>query len=308
MRCYCGCDKPLQQCLMPEGISAGICLCCGYMKTLGETAGDRIQVQEQHPGAFQGDDGKRFGSFIGGVRAICARYRVRRAQLGEPGKGQVLDFGCGQGYFLDALGACGYRSVGVEISELTSRVAASKGHQVARSVDQLPGASISALVSVHVLEHLPSPEAMLAEVRRVLVPNARVYLEVPNFRSWQARVYGARWLHCEPGLHVHHFSQAAFAEMLASQGILIESWQTYSFEHGLLGWVQSLYNLLFPYNRFFRFVVLNRPLRDKVRSWPEMLLFPLVFPVGLALFLLESMAGKGAVLRIRGRFAAKSHP
>lgn len=300
--CFCGGNEPLQPWRLAGGIAAWICPRCGYMKTadIAQSA-DRVQVQEQHPGAYQGVDGRRFGSFIGRVRAGCAKYRVRRALFGRPGSVRMLDFGCGQGYFLDALQACGHACVGVEISEVTGRVAVAKGHRVLTTLDGLEDASFAAVASVHVLEHLPDPANILAQLRRVLVSGARFYFEVPNYASWQARLFRARWLHCEPGLHVHHFTRPSLTGLLEQQGYRIERLQTYSFEHGLLGWVQSLYNLAFPYNRFFRCVVLNRPWREKIRCWPELLLFPLALAAGLVLLLSEAAAGQGAVLRVEGR-------
>lgn len=298
--CLCG-----QAALEPHAIRAGIdawtCPACGYMKTLSATGtDDRVQVQEQHPGAFQGVNGQRFGSFIRSIRAASASYRVRHALFGHQGKTRILDFGCGQGFFLDALRANGHACVGVEISTFTGRMAASKGHSVLTTLDAVADASFSAVASVHVIEHLPDPGAVLAALRRVLAPGARFYFEVPNYSSWQARLFRARWLHCEPGLHVHHFTAASFGGLLAQHGYQVLHTETYSFEHGLLGWIQSLYNLVLPYNRFFRYVVLNRPWKEKILCWPELALFPFILVIGLALFLCEAIAGWGAVLRVEG--------
>jgi SAM-dependent methyltransferase len=89
-----------------------------------------------------------------------------------------------------------------------------KGHAVSRSLDGLPDQAYAAAVSVHVIEHLPEPAAILAALRRVLRNGAHFYFEVPNADSWQARLFGRRWLHCEAGLHVHHFTQASFTGLL----------------------------------------------------------------------------------------------
>ncbi len=300
--CFCGSVGMLEPRKLGGGIDAWVCRSCGYMKTLGSAGGvdDRVRIQEQHPGAFQGVNGQRFGAVIARIRAACALFRVRHALFGNIGPLRILDFGCGQGYFLDALRRCGHACVGVEISAATGRVAAGKGHSVLTTLDALDDASFAALVSVHVIEHLPDPARVLATLQRVLMPGARFYLEVPNYASWQAHLFGTRWLHCEPGLHVHHFTRPSLAALLQQQGYHVARVQTYSFEHGLLGWVQSFYNLAFPYNRFFRSVILNRPWQEKLRCWPELLLFAVVLTMGLALFVCEALAGQGAVLRVEG--------
>lgn len=304
-RCFCG--QPLSAGPDLPGIDAVHCPGCGYWHTTFRVGNDRQALQSgAHETAFQGQDGRRFGSVVGTVRALCARFRARRARLSAPAgtATHVVDFGCGQGYFLDALRDTGHRCSGIEISEITARTAMAKGHAVAHSLDALAGDRANAVASVHVLEHLPDPDAILAALRQQLPADARVYFEVPNFGSLQAVWFRERWLHCEAGLHVHHFTPASFAGLLARHGVAVEDVGTYSFEHGLLGWVQSLLNLAFPYNRFFRRVVLNRPLADKLTCWPELLLMPLLVPLGLVLLAGEAALGRGAVLRVRGRFSA----
>lgn len=43
----------------------------------------------------------------------------------------------------------------------------------------LPDASVDVLLTPHVLEHVPDTQAALAEIRRVLAPGGRMYLQVP---------------------------------------------------------------------------------------------------------------------------------
>jgi SAM-dependent methyltransferase len=299
--CYCG--TPLSVGPAIPGVAVLACPACGYWRTILQQNGDRDFLQSGgHPSAYQGRNGHRFGSLIGTVRALCARYRAARAGL-PPGS-EVLDFGCGQGYFLDALRSAGHRCVGLEINEITARQALARGHTVASSLAALPDRGWGGVVSIHVLEHTPEPLAILRELRGKLTPGARYYFEVPNFASVQARLFRQRWLHCEAGLHIHHFTAASFLALLRQAGYEPQAVATYSFEHGLLGWLQSFYNLCFPYNRFFRNVILNRALRDKLRCWAELLLFPLVAPLAGLCLIGEALAQRGAVLRVTGSVPA----
>lgn len=300
--CFCGAMLSKPTVGAGDDVCVQRCPACAYWRSSYCDAPDRRDLQQEHPSAFQGQgrEGRRFGSLISAVRAWCARYRVRHALLSADGPTQVIDFGCGQGYFLDALRASGHHCLGIEISETTGRQAMAKGHAVLRSLDALPDHSYAAAVSVHVIEHLPEPDEILAALRRVLRPHACFYFEVPNAHSWQARLFGRLWLHCEAGLHVHHFTRPALAGLLAAHGYKAERIGTYSFEHGLLGWVQSFFNLIFPYNRFFRNVILNRSLADKLRCWPELLLLPVAVALCLPLLVAEAIAGRGAVLRVEG--------
>jgi SAM-dependent methyltransferase len=300
----CPCGTAMRSIPADENLVAHQCQGCGYMHTVFIENFDRNYLQSgNHPSAYQGQDGRRFGSLIGQVRHYCAAARVRLALLGRSGPRRIIDFGCGQGYFLDALKSAGHHCVGIEINELTARSAIGKGHQVAASVEQLDG-WFDAVASVHVLEHIPEPERLLKSLGEKLSGDRRFYFEVPNFDSWQARLFGFKWLHCEAGLHVHHYTAKSFVAALANQGYQVERLGTYSFEHGLLGWVQSMLNVVFPYNRFFRNVILNRPLVDKLKCLPELLLMPALIPFGLFCLLLEALANKGAVLRVEGHYGA----
>lgn len=260
-----------------------------------------------HPSASQGTGGQRFPSVIARVRAACARYRVARAFAGAK-RGRALDFGCGQGFYLAALQRSGFEAQGVELSTATAARACAAGHRVATSLDALAGQRYVALVSIHVLEHLEAPADVLGLLTARLEPGARFLVEVPCATGWQGRLFGRRWLHDEAGLHVHHFSPAALAALLAGAGLAVERTSHYSFEHGLIGWIQSLYNLAFPYNRFFRAIVLNNSMRARAAAWPELVLFPLALAVGALAFAVESLAGSGAVIRATGRYTPPAAP
>lgn len=298
--CFCNATLTPPTIEVGDDVAIEQCPACAYWRSSYCDTPDRRVLQEEHPSAYQGRQGQRFGSVISTVRAWCARYRVRHALFSAAGPTRVIDFGCGQGYFLDALRASGHHCLGIEISDATGRRAMAKGHAVLRSLDVRSDPVYSAAVSVHVIEHLPDPSDMLLTLRAALSHEACFYFEVPNAASWQARLFGRRWLHCEAGLHVHHFTPPAFTALLKAQGYRIERLGTYSFEHGLLGWVQSFFNLIFPYNRFFRQVILNRSLADKLKCWPELLLLPLAMAVSLPLLIAEALAGRGAVLRAEG--------
>lgn len=300
-RCFCG--GSLEPAPGPAGIAALRCASCGYLRTeLTSPQSSRAGLHEgEHPSAYQGPQGRRFTAGIGRIRQWCADFRVGHSLVGEAAKGsRALDLGCGQGFYLNALRKRGYETFGVELSELTARRAASQGHVVRHSLPDYAERSFDAAVSIHVLEHIEPIAAVLAELSTRLKPGARVHVEVPNAASWQARLFGYRWLHREAGLHVHHFTAPALRALLENSGIRVDRTSTYSFEHGLTGWLQSLYNLVFPYNRFFRVVILNQPLRQKLRAWPELLLAPLAGALALAAFVAESLAGRGAVIRMEG--------
>ena len=283
------------------------CAECGYRHTPAlDARRDEEVYAGGHPTTFQGSSGRRFSPGIATLRRLAARFRVGRSLVGDrPPPTRALDFGCGQGYYLEALAEAGSEAIGVEISHESARFARDRGLRVEIGTDNLEPESFDAIVSVHVLEHIPKVEATLVRATRLLATEARFHFEVPNAASVQAATFGRRWMHFEPDLHRHHFTSPALRTLLASHGFAVERSTTVSMEHGLLGWIQSLYNLVFPYNRFFRAVVLNRPLAEKLRCWPELVLLPLVGVAGSLCFLIETLLpGRGPVLRFEGTWSA----
>lgn len=311
--CFCGGSlAPVEDCL---GTPVRRCRKCGYMVSLVDYSREEllaVYAGESHETTFQGQtDGSdtRFGALISRLRGVFARDRVQRA-LGRLPKGHrnVLDFGCGQGFLLDAVSHLRERGVGIEICEESARTARAKGHEVNLDLVSLSAHAPRAdmVFSVHVLEHIPDIERVLANLHSRLADTARFHFEVPNFGSLQARLFNCCWLHTEAGLHIHHFTRDAFLSLLQRNGYDVESFTYRSFEQGVAGWLQSLYNMFFPYNRFFRAWILNRPLRDKLRAWPELLLAPLALTLSVLLYLAETrILGKGPVLLAEGRIAKR---
>lgn len=94
------------------------------------------------------------------------------------GAGVVLDLGCGRGFWLERMRTEGLRPIGVE--EEAARVADAARHAPVAVADAellpLAPASVGLVWCIHVLHHLSSPERVLAEVRRVLVPGGHLVM------------------------------------------------------------------------------------------------------------------------------------
>lgn len=104
--------------------------------------------------------------------------------LNLPKTAKILDLGCGVGYFLDCMKERGYTNVtGIGISNDDLQECEKKGHQIIRGDMNFlndPDESVDFLFSRHSLEHSPFPYITLLEYNRVLKPNAKLYIEVPQ--------------------------------------------------------------------------------------------------------------------------------
>lgn len=162
----------------------------------------------------------------------------------------TLDLGCGQGVLLGALAArlpAGSHLVGMDA---VAPPGGRRWHGVTGDIaTRLPFAddSFDLVVAGEVLEHVPHPDLMLTEIRRVLTPTGRLVLSTPNIVGWANRVLvplgiqplftetssevhlGRRWSVLGQGNqvqgHLKVFSHRALAEILERTGYTVLSTQ-----------------------------------------------------------------------------------
>lgn len=130
----------------------------------------------------------------------------------------VLDIGASAGVLLDAYQVkLGSRVNGVEPGKAYREFAASKGHAMFASVEQLAAAKPQrfGLVSlIHVVEHLEEPVAMLQLIREQLIAvDGRLLLEVPNFYAHDS--YELAHLACYTSHSLRELVRKAGYEVLA---------------------------------------------------------------------------------------------
>ena len=152
-----------------------------------------------------------------------ARFVPELAQLSNAVKpGSLLDVGCATGTYLVHAQAVGWQVTGVESAAFAREEAARRtgAAVVARCEDLPPGQTFDVVTLHHVLEHVHAPVEFL---RDSIVPRVRgrLIVEVPNFDSLSARVYGPRWRDLRPEQHVYHYTRESLAAVIESAGLQV---------------------------------------------------------------------------------------
>jgi 2-polyprenyl-3-methyl-5-hydroxy-6-metoxy-1,4-benzoquinol methylase len=96
----------------------------------------------------------------------------------------ILDVGCGPGYFLDIMKKNKYKNaVGTTLSKEDIKICEDKGHTVRREDISFltdKDESLDFIFCRQVLEHSPFPYITLLEYNRVLKQGAKIYIETPQ--------------------------------------------------------------------------------------------------------------------------------
>ena len=140
---------------------------------------------------------------------------------GFPAGRAFLDVGCATGMLLEGMRARGWRVQGVDLCRESAEFAAARrGVPVfAGTLEQagFPDAGFQVVHFSHLIEHVPSPRAFLAEVRRILAPDGFAVVTTPNVDGLQARLFAGGWRSAIAD-HLTLFSRRTLRRMLERSG------------------------------------------------------------------------------------------
>ena len=132
----------------------------------------------------------------------------------------LLDFGCGDGSYLESIQARVGRRIGFEAApEQARQVAVHLGISATSEHDDrvtVPDASVDIVTAHFVIEHLTDLNATFAYWRRVLKPGGRLHVGVPDIDCFEARLFGKKWHGLDAPRHIS-FPGAGNMTMLAQQ-------------------------------------------------------------------------------------------
>lgn len=195
----------------------------GYYKSSKDNKEDK---EDKEGPADQAEAPRAFDDYVGqeSARRASARRRLwslRRLQT----RGRLLDVGCAAGFFLAEAKAF-YEVQGVELSAYASDYARQRlGLDVFTGTLQqaaLPSARFDLVTLWDVIEHVPDPGAVLAEVARVLAPGGRVVLTTGDIGSAYAQARGAQWHLMTPPWHLYFFSRATLGLLASRAGLQVQ--------------------------------------------------------------------------------------
>lgn len=141
--------------------------------------------------------------------------------------GRILDYGCGLGWFLDALGD-GWNRNGVEESAACLEWCRRYHFNVYYSDDEAAGVFASmfgrydVLLCHHVIEHLNSPEELIGNFVNMICDGGHLIISTPDFESPCAKRFGANYRLLHDPTHISLFSQDGLLRLLRDTGFSVD--------------------------------------------------------------------------------------
>lgn len=184
--------------------------------------------------------------------------------------GDVLDVGCGYGYFMQVASDAGFRPFGIDLSEAAvERASARFPGRVFRGTlndSALPSEQkFDVVFASHVIEHVTAPVGFVRSVVARLKPGGLVVLVTPNIESLLSRVSGARWVSFKIPEHVAYYSPATIRALIRRAGSFGAISVKPAFQYYRLPFVATkLRQLIRPLDRLIPPLERTRLLHDRI--------------------------------------------
>lgn len=216
-------------------------------------------------------------------------FNTRRFLAGRKNSGLLIDFGCGDGSFLDASRHPNLKVLGFEVDSVHAAYLESSLNIKIYSDEQaiLHDCEGQAdVVTMHfVLEHLTDINKAFETVNRLLKPGGIFYFVIPNISSWEARLFGKKWHNLDAPRHISFPEKEAIRQLTERWGFEITDHLEAPFPNGVAGSIPVILT-----GRFIFFVFLI--------FLPIGILLSRLFPSGVGAYWLKK--------KIRNRAGSKN--
>lgn len=141
-------------------------------------------------------------------------------------KGNILDIGCGTGYFAGTMKKSGWDVTAIEPNRKARDYGSRRFGIDVLSPEQisgLPDYSFDSVTMWHVMEHLHHPLKYSEEISRLLKPGGIIIAALPNSNSSDAEYYSRFWAAYDVPRHLWHFNPSTFKLFWEKKGYVINN-------------------------------------------------------------------------------------
>jgi len=153
------------------------------------------------------------------VRNVMLKRKWKLVKGLSSGK-NLLDIGCGTGYFLNYIKDKGYNTVGMEPDSKARSFAKEKFGLVVNDpitmLNEKHSGKFNVITLWHVLEHLHDLNKYLNWIYDSLEEKGVLILALPNCSSYDAKKFGKYWAAYDVPRHIWHFAPATLEKLMKS--------------------------------------------------------------------------------------------
>jgi len=153
-------------------------------------------------------------------------------------QGSLLDVGCSNGEFMFLAERAGFKTIGVEVNKDTANIAKNNGLRVFNGTLEEAGFKddyFSVIYLGDVIEHVPNPNAIIKECKRILKKGGIIFISTPNINCFWARASGFicrlfkfPWSVLLPPFHLFLFSESNLKKFISELNFKILETKYYS--------------------------------------------------------------------------------
>jgi len=212
------------------------------------------QLEKAYSDSYYGsEDNEKFSnSFVVEVISYFSKRRAKRLSKKLSPNAKIMDFGCGNGRFLEHLSDMNmnYQLHGLEI-DTKAALRANKRlngkawiHTVSELDMHFSSNSFDAITCIHVFEHTLTPANLLNDFSKLIKPGGKLMIVIPNIKSIQYKVFKEKWFHIDPPRHIHFYYPALLTSEMQSRGFRVLYLKTFDIEQNPFGAIQSILNTI----------------------------------------------------------------
>ncbi len=199
----------------------------GFLETFPQPKASQLSEYYKTEDYISHTDAKRnwFEKAYHLVRRFSLKQKVTLINGFKTETKTLLDVGCGTGDFLKTAKENNWTVSGIEPNADARSIANQKTGNSVFDIEQLNNFefnSFDVITLWHVLEHLPDLEYQISTFKKLLKPNGRLVVAVPNYKSFDANYYKQFWAAYDVPRHLWHFDQQSMSKLFASINMEIE--------------------------------------------------------------------------------------
>jgi 2-polyprenyl-3-methyl-5-hydroxy-6-metoxy-1,4-benzoquinol methylase len=227
----CGSDNIAFRLVCSDHLTGGgnfdiyTCKNCGFFFTHNPPS---VEILEKYYDAEEyishSDTKKGFTNILFHITRNLMFYRKRRIIAKTTGlnDGNLLDIGCGTGYFAAFMKKSGWNVTGTEVNKNARIFAREKFNlEVIDEADltKFDHNHFDCITMWHVFEHLQDPVNYTSVILRLLKPGGVCVAAMPNCDSYDAQYYSQFWAAWDVPRHLWHFTSETFRRFSEKAGL-----------------------------------------------------------------------------------------